>query len=1074
VIERTISHYRIVEQIGAGGMGVVYRARDEQLERDVALKVLPAGMLSDEDARKRFRKEALALAKLNHPNIAIVHEFGTEDGTDFLVTEYIPGLTLDAKLALGPLPAREVLSYGMQLAEGLSAAHEQGVVHRDLKPGNLRITPDGRLKILDFGLAQLIPQSSGMGMTETASKLQQELSGTLPYMAPEQLRGLPADVRSDTWAVAAVLHEMATGKRAFPENSGPMLINAILNADPQAPSKLNRNVSPGLESVIVKGLTKDPGQRYQTARELRADLERLTAGASPVALESRNRYGFLVAGALAMVLVAGAVAGFFLWSRKPVSPVAGNKARRSVAVLGFKNLANKPEQSWLSTALSEMLTAELGAGEKLRTIPGENVSRLKEELSLPDTDTLGRDTLSRINKTLGSDLVVLGSYLDLGGQIRVDLQVQNAVDGESVGTVSAQGNETQLFDLVKRVGEALRQKCGAGEVGADAMAAANAAKPANTEAEKLYAEGLDRLRLFDALAAHDLLEGAVRADPKYALAHTALAEAWSQLGYDSKATEEAKRAFELSGGLARKDVLSIEARYREESHDWPRAVELYQSLWTVFPDDAEYGLRYANAQVAAGDGSDALTTVQALRKLPPPSGDDPRIDLAEASAASSLSDYKRTQAATERAIVKAQQQGATLLEAQALLQQCSALRNTGEPDKAAAAGQRANDTLATVNDLRGQAKSLTCIANVRFDKGDLSGAKQLYEEALSRAEKIGAQQDIAGSLLNLGNVLASQQNLAESTAQYRRAIEVAVRIGDKRDLLIAQNNLGANLTSQGDFSGARQILHASMTTANEIGDQAGVIDAQVNLGTLSLAQGDLPEAQKDFSSALSGSQKLGLRRQESYALAGVGDVLVAQDDLAAAEKNYNDSVRISTQLGEKGGVAEGQVSLAVVLLEKGQAEAAESLARQAAGEFHAENDADQETGARDVLVQSLLVQQRFDQAKNEISVAQKLPTRDQLATLSLAVTSARLLANTGNPAKGLSRLADALRGMKQMGLLYYELKARLAQGELLYLAGQAGEAKATLEKLREDSLRLGFRLIARKSAAILLDHRPKV
>ncbi|MGA8152579.1 MAG: protein kinase [Terriglobales bacterium] len=1064
MINRTISHYRVVEQIGAGGMGVVYRARDEQLERDVALKVLPAGMLADEAARKRFRKEALALAKLNHPNIASVHEFGTQDGTDFLVTEYIPGLTLDAKLALGPLPAREVLGFGMQLAEGLAAAHEQGVVHRDLKPANLRITPDGRLKILDFGIAQFIHQSSGLGMTETASRVQQELSGTLPYMAPEQLRGLPADVRSDTWAVGAVLHEMATGTRAFPESSGPMLINSILNTDPPLASKLNRNVSPGLESVIVKGLAKDPGLRYQTARELRADLERLTAGVRPVALERRNKLGLLLICALAILLVVGGTAGYLLWPRKQTVPIATTKARRSVAVLGFKNLAEKPDQSWLSTALSEMLTAELGAGEKLRTIPGENVSRLKAELSLPETDTLGRDTLSQINKALGSDLVVLGSYLDLGGNIRVDLQVQDAVAGESIGTVSAEGSEAKLFDLVKRLGESLRQKCGAGQISAEAEAVANAAKPANTEAERLYAEGLTRLRLFDALAARDLLEQAVRADPHYALAHSALAAAWSQLGYDAKAAEEAKKAFELSKGLARKDVLSIEARYREETRDWPRAVELYRSLWTVFPDDSEYGLRFADAQVSAGNGKDALVTVAELRKLPAPLRDDPRIDLAEANAAASLSDYKQAQAATGQAIRKAQQQGATLLEAEGLLQQCSALRSTGELEQAVSAGQQAKDTLGNANDLRGRAKSLTCVANVLADKGDLSEAKELYEQALALARKIGAQKDIAGSLINLGNVLASQQNLGESTLQYRQALEVALLIGDKPDVLLVQNDLGVNLMLQGDFAGARQMLHASLATANETGDQAGVVDGLINLGNISLAQGDLAESQKDLTAAFSGSQKLGLKREESYALAGKGDLLLAQDDLAGAEKNYQDSLAINTQLGQKGGIASSRVSLATLLLAKGQPEAAETLARQAADEFNAEKDADQENGARDVIAQSLMQQGKFAEAGAEINLAERLSARDQLATLSLAITRASLLGRTGETAKSLAQFGETVQRAKQMGLVYCELRARLAQAEVRYLAGESAAASSDLERLKEESARLGFRLIARKSA----------
>src|SRR5437867_6743379 len=256
LVGHTLDHYRIIEQIGAVGMGVVYRAHDEQLDRNVALKVLPPGMLGDETARKRFRKEALALAKLNHPNIETVFEFGNQDGVDFLVTEYIPGITLDAKLAPGSLAETEVVRLGTQLAEGLAAAHEQGVIHRDLKPGNLRLTPDGRLKILDFGLAHDLPRANDLGATLTLSEAHQLTTGTPPYMAPEQLRGEAPHVRTDIWSAGVVLYEMATGKRPFPESTGPMLIDAILNREPEPPGKINRRVSQGLGTVILKALDK--------------------------------------------------------------------------------------------------------------------------------------------------------------------------------------------------------------------------------------------------------------------------------------------------------------------------------------------------------------------------------------------------------------------------------------------------------------------------------------------------------------------------------------------------------------------------------------------------------------------------------------------------------------------------------------------------------------------------------------------------------------------------------------------------------------------------------------------------
>ncbi|HMH02297.1 MAG TPA: serine/threonine-protein kinase, partial [Terriglobales bacterium] len=281
MVGQTLSHYRILEQIGAGGMGVVYLAHDERLERDVALKVLPAGTLADEASRKRFRREALTLSKLNHPNIATVFDFDADDDTDFLVTEYITGVTLDAKLAGGALPWKEVVGLGRQLAEGLQAAHAKGIVHRDLKPANLRLTSDGRLKILDFGLAQFVQPEGNLAPTMSLTTSQQ-ITGTLPYMAPEQLRGEPADMRSDIWAAGAVLYEMSTGRRPFPETIGPLLIDSILNRTAEPPSKLNPQIPVGLQNIVMKALEKDPAQRYQSARELGSDLDRLTAGVSPL------------------------------------------------------------------------------------------------------------------------------------------------------------------------------------------------------------------------------------------------------------------------------------------------------------------------------------------------------------------------------------------------------------------------------------------------------------------------------------------------------------------------------------------------------------------------------------------------------------------------------------------------------------------------------------------------------------------------------------------------------------------------------------------------------------------------
>ncbi len=273
-----IGHYRLVEQIGAGGMGVVFRAHDEQLQRDVAVKILPHGLFSDEASRRQFRKEALAVGKLNHPNIAMAFDFGQENGVDYLVTEYIPGLNLDEKIGQPAAAAEDGAGTGHPAGQRIGGGAPREVIHRDLKPGNLRLNHDGQLKILDFGLAQTDRADRRTGGDRQRRPAIWWLSGTLPYMSPEVLRAETADERSDIWAAGAVLYEMATGKRAFPDRQPSLLIDAILHYDPVRPTLINPQITAPLEAVILKALDRDPDRRYQSARELRVDLARLLAG----------------------------------------------------------------------------------------------------------------------------------------------------------------------------------------------------------------------------------------------------------------------------------------------------------------------------------------------------------------------------------------------------------------------------------------------------------------------------------------------------------------------------------------------------------------------------------------------------------------------------------------------------------------------------------------------------------------------------------------------------------------------------------------------------------------------------
>jgi Tol biopolymer transport system component/tRNA A-37 threonylcarbamoyl transferase component Bud32 len=347
MIGRTLVHYRITDRLGAGAMGEVYRARDEKLNRDVAVKVLPAGALSDEAARRRFRKEADVLSRISHPHIATIHDFDSADGIDFLVMELVPGPSIDEELRKGPFPEKDVVRLGGQMARGLQAAHEQGVIHRDLKPSNLRLTEDGMLKILDFGVARLEQNARrAVGDATATETADGQVVGTLPYMAPEQLRGRGVDARTDLYAAGAVLYEMATGKRLFSKPSTAELTDAILNRKPKSPREANEGISPALEAIVLKALDKEPELRYQSGKELLVDLERLQQRSDPqlsrsipgivgpgdapgneaLARERRGRARERVAWVALAVVLAGATA-LLAWRDLDGKPAIGSAVR---------------------------------------------------------------------------------------------------------------------------------------------------------------------------------------------------------------------------------------------------------------------------------------------------------------------------------------------------------------------------------------------------------------------------------------------------------------------------------------------------------------------------------------------------------------------------------------------------------------------------------------------------------------------------------------------------------------------------------------------------------------------------
>jgi serine/threonine protein kinase len=364
VIGSAVSHYRVIEKLGGGGMGVVYKAEDTMLGRFVALKFLPDNLAQDPHALERFRLEARAASALNHPNICTIHEIARHNGQWFLVMEFMEGATLKYRIAGKPLPLEEVLDLGVQIADGLEVAHEEGIVHRDIKPANLFVTTRGQAKILDFGLAKVIPalvRGTGSDVTVETASLEDELTskgsllGTIPYMSPEQVRGQPVDSRTDLFSFGAVLYEMTTGVGAFPGANSAAVLESILHAAPNLPSRLNPSMPAEMERIVCKALEKDRKLRYQSASELRADLQRLRRDTESTEIrlelesaagQSRKPWlGLKGAVVVSAIVIAALVAAFRPWRTTAEAPGARMLVQHSLTT-------NPPENPVYAATIS--------------------------------------------------------------------------------------------------------------------------------------------------------------------------------------------------------------------------------------------------------------------------------------------------------------------------------------------------------------------------------------------------------------------------------------------------------------------------------------------------------------------------------------------------------------------------------------------------------------------------------------------------------------------------------------------------------------------------------------------------